>query len=47
MAKKKVIYKEPAGYFSAGMRKAAEEWDKKNGKKTPAIKKGTGNSKKK
>ena len=32
MAKKTVTYKEPAGYFSEGMRKAAEEWEKKHGK---------------
>lgn len=30
MAKKeKVIYKEPASYFNADMRKAAKEYDKK------------------
>lgn len=27
MADKKVIYKEPASYFSPGMRKAAKEWE--------------------
>lgn len=26
----KIIYKEPAGYFSAGMKKAAKEWDAKH-----------------
>ncbi len=35
MAKnKKITYKEPAGYFNADMRKAAEKWDKENKGKT-------------
>lgn len=28
MPKKTVTYKEPSSYFSPGMRKVAEEWDK-------------------
>ncbi len=42
MAKKTVTYKEPAGYFSEGMRKAAEEWEKKNGGKQGNKPKGSG-----
>lgn len=41
-AKKKVTYREPAGYFNADMRKAAEDWDKAHAGKTdkkPAGKK--------
>ena len=30
MAVKKVIYKEPKGYFNADMLKAAKEWDAKH-----------------
>ena len=31
---KKVTYREPAGYFNADMRKAAQDWDKEHaGKK--------------
>ena len=40
--KKKVTYREPAGYFNADMRKAAEDWDKAHAGKTdkkPAGKK--------
>ena len=38
MARKKVTYKEPASYFNAAMRKAAEDWDKEHKKqKTPAA----------
>lgn len=37
--KMKVTYKEPASYFNAKMRKAADEWDKKNKKTTPKPKK--------
>lgn len=33
MAKKKMTYKEPASYFNADMRKAADDWEKENAKK--------------
>lgn len=33
MANKKVIYKEPASYFTPSMRKVAEQWDKEHAKK--------------
>lgn len=48
MARKKVIYKEPASYFNADMRKAADDWEKNNKKKkdTPAKKTGAGKTKK-
>ena len=48
MAKSKTIYKEPASYFNEDMKKAAEEWEKKNkAKKTrTAEKKETGKKKK-
>ena len=32
MATKKVGYKEPAQYFTPGMRKVAEEWEKEHAK---------------
>ncbi len=39
MPKKSVTYKEPSNYFSPGMRKVAEEWDKAhaNDGKAPAA----------
>ena len=37
MPKRKVGYKEPASYFNADMRKAAEEWEKENKKKKSAT----------
>ena len=42
---KKVTYKEPAGYFTPGMLKAAQEWEKNHKAETtkksaPAPKKG-------
>lgn len=44
MAKTKVTYKEPKGYFNPAMLKAADDWDKANAKKNasprPAQKKG-------
>lgn len=33
MADKKVIYKEPASYFTKEARKVAEKWEKENAKK--------------
>ena len=33
---KKVKYKEPKGYFTPGMLKVAEEWEKENAKKSGA-----------
>ena len=33
---KEVTYKEPESYFSPGMRKAAEEWEKNHRKEKPA-----------
>ncbi len=45
MAVKKVFYKEPDDYFSPGMRKVAEKWDKENAKKQ-ATKKSTDKKKK-
>ena len=33
MSEKKVIYKEPKGYFNADMKKAAAAWEKENAKK--------------
>lgn len=38
MAKTTVKYKEPAGYFTPGMLKAAEEWEKKEAAKQKAEK---------
>ena len=46
MATKKVTYKEPANYFNADMRKAAEEWEKGN-KKKKSVKKTETKTKKK
>ena len=43
MKKEQTIYKEPKGYFSAGMLKAAQKWEKENSNKQsskPAPKKG-------
>lgn len=42
MATKKVTYKEPSDYFSANMRKAVKEYDKKKAQaeKSSAAKKG-------
>ena len=39
MPKKSVTYKEPSNYFTPGMRKVAEEWDKAHPKagKAPAA----------
>lgn len=34
MAVKKVIYKEPADYFTPAMKKAAAKWERENAKKT-------------
>ena len=42
MAVKKVIYKEPASYFSPAMKKAAAKWERENAKK-----KATSNGKRK
>ncbi len=43
----KVGYKEPADYFNADMKKAAQEWEKANkAKKTTAPKKPTAGQKK-
>ncbi len=39
MEKLKVIYKEPASYFSPEMRKALEEWEKKEKSKENESKK--------
>ena len=48
---KKVTYREPAGYFNADMRKAAQDWDKEHAgkkatkttkEKTPAAGKAAG-----
>lgn len=36
---KKVKYKEPASYFNAAMKKAANDWEKKNAKSTEKPKK--------
>ena len=36
MAIREVTYKEPAEYFNAEIRKAAEKWEKEHGKKPAA-----------
>ena len=36
MAEKKVTYKEPASYFSKGMKRAVEEWEKEQAAKKKA-----------
>lgn len=41
MAVKKVIYKEPADYFTPAMKKAAAKWERENAKKTDAKKAAT------
>ena len=38
--KKQVKYKEPAGYFTPEMLKAAKEWEKKHNKSEKPAKKG-------
>ena len=38
---KKVKYKEPKGYFTPGMLKVAEEWEKENAKKSQPAKQNT------
>ena len=35
--KKRVTYREPAGYFNEGMRKVAEQWEKEHAKDKPAA----------
>ena len=45
MARKKVTYKEPAGYFNPAMRKAAEDWERN--RKKEAQKQTADKSKKK
>lgn len=46
MAVKQVKYKEPAGYFTPGMRKVAEQWEKEQAQKQKQTQKSSTGKKK-